>query len=91
MVNVKNNFRNKYNQDLKCSLCELEVCDQGHLFRCDKLREVWKDFQGKYDDLFCQDLNKLLAVGKTATKLVLTRDILLEPEDWLHVKSIFDV
>ena len=81
MVNVKNNFRNKYNQDLKCSLCELEVCDQSHLFRCDKLREAWEDFQEKYDDLFCQDLNKLLAVGKTATKLVLTRDILLEPED----------
>ena len=81
MVNVKNNFRNKYNQDLKCSLCELELCDQSHLFRCNKLREVWEVFPGKYEDLFCQDLNKLLVVGKTAAKLVITRDILLEPED----------
>lgn len=34
MVDVKNNFRNKYNQDLTCSLCKQEMCDQNHMFQC---------------------------------------------------------
>ena len=76
---VKNNFRNKYQENLNCVLCEEEICQQSHLYKCSVIRRVVGQIKGDYEDLFSDDLDKLLEAAKTVKILVETRQILLDP------------
>ena len=79
---LKHNFRNKYaNENLKC---EIRGCEEpklpNHIFTCQPiLREYGKPLNCQYEDIFSEDCDKLLIVGKTIKQLVQIRKLLLEP------------
>ena len=66
MFNVRNNFRNKYRQtDILCPLCKSTEDTQEHLFLCRVIKNSLQiDFSSVYQDIFSEDTDKLLAVGK---------------------------
>ena len=79
---LKHNFRNKYaNENLKC---EISGCEEpelpNHIFTCQPiLREYGKPLNCQYEDIFSEDCDKILTVGKTIKYLVQIRKRLLEP------------
>ena len=79
---LKHNFRNKYaNENLKCEIsgCE-EPESPNHIFTCQPiLREYGKPLNCQYEDIFSEDCDKILTVGKTIKYLVQIRKRLLEP------------
>ena len=78
--NVRNNFRNQYqNQNINCSLCEVELDEHSHIFNCDVIRKVTGNLTSQYEDLFSQDIDKLYEAAKTAKMLDETRKLLLDP------------
>ena len=66
MIDLKGNFRHKYNDDINCMSClrpEPEV--QSHLFTCDVLSTLDIQQSGNtvtYTDLFSDDLEKQIQV-----------------------------
>ena len=76
---VKNNFRNHYKEDLLCTLCEDEICQQSHIFQCEVIRRVVGQVKAQYEDLFSDDIDKLFEAAKTLKQLVEIREILLDP------------
>ena len=79
---VKNNFRNNYkNTNINCPLCDLTEDTQDHLFTCFKIRyEISETIEHNHADIYSDDVETLLGVGKTLKKLVDARDKLLNPE-----------
>ena len=79
---MKNNFRNKYaNTNLECQIrgCNEQEMED-HIFSCQiLLKEYDKPLTCKYEDIFTEDLDKLLKVGKTIRELVKLRELLVEP------------
>ena len=79
---MKHNFRKKYeNESLECKIrgCA-EPETQSHIFTCQiLLSEYGYKLECDYEDIYSEDLNKLLTVGKTIKKLVEVRKLLLEP------------
>ena len=78
MVNVGANFKAGNSRPL-CPLCKVDYDSQNHLLVCPKLNENNSMCQNisRYDDLFCENLSKKIAVVriisekfKTRTKLI---------------------
>ena len=79
---MKHNFRNKYsNENLECQIIGCSDPEMpGHIFTCQVLlKEYGKTLLCQYDDIFSEDMDKLLEVGKTLKELVNIRKLLLEP------------
>ena len=77
MFNVKNNFRNNYRQtDILCPLCKSADDTQEHLFQCKVVEKSLLDgsVSSVYNDIFSEDVDKLLAVGKDLKVLTELRD-----------------
>ena len=56
-INVKANFRSKYQDNLLCPLCLLDIDDQKHILKCDVLNRKFKSKEilngnTKYEDIF---------------------------------------
>ena len=86
MFMVKNNFRNNYrNSDITCPVCLGADDTQEHLFNCEKVMQIYENDNdqndGKYEDIFCKDNDKLHVVSKKLKKLVEIRETLLNPEN----------
>ena len=67
MFNVKNNFRNKYRQtNILCPLCKSTEDTQEHLFQCRVILNLLQTdrLSSVYQDIFSENTDKLLAVGK---------------------------
>ena len=64
MLDVKENFRNRYfntNTPRNCPLKCTELDTQQHLLRCDKIENegiISHNYQPKYQDLFEEDFEK---------------------------------
>ena len=83
MFNVKNNFRNNYRQtDILCPLCKLTEDTQEHLFQCNVINKALPagSVRSVYLDIFSEDIDKLLAVGKDL-KLITELRVDLEREE----------
>ena len=52
MLEVKNNFKSKYGENLKCSLCENHQEDQEHLLICPEIVSEVDTSQILYNDIF---------------------------------------
>ena len=52
MLEVKNNFKSKYGENLKCSLCENHQEDQEHLLICPEIVSEVDTSQILYKDIF---------------------------------------
>ena len=70
MYPVKVNFKNKVRQqgqNLNCEICKIEKDDQKHLLNCHVLKNLvpeLKDTKVKYDDIFGNNINKMVKAGK---------------------------
>ena len=52
MLEVKNNFKSKYGENLKCPLCENHQEDQEHLLICPEIVSEVDTTQILYNDIF---------------------------------------
>ena len=83
MVNVKNNYRDKYkNNNLHCPLCgetTSEIDSQRHLLLCEKLNAGKPSQDGsQYDYIFSFNLEKMKEVVLEFERALVLRDSLLE-------------
>ena len=75
MFNVRNNFRNNYvAHDTICPVCHKCEDSQEHLFDCEPVTLMVDEHECKYDDIFSDDINKLLKVSKVLKQIVKARE-----------------
>ena len=81
MFPVKNNFKEKFSNDLFCDLCRIEADDQEHLLNCKILKnsnpEIFAQNTVKYSDIFAKTDKQVIA-AKMLFKIAACRDSLLE-------------
>ena len=78
---VKNNFRNNYiNTNITCPLCEKADDTQEHMFECNEIKQLCGELNCTYSDVFTEEDDKLLNVGKTLKRLDKIRNELLDKE-----------
>ena len=78
---VKSNLKNKFKQNLACSLCASATCDQQHLMECVVLKQFVPELIStsvKYSDLFSSSVDKQLAAVKLLDLIHKQRERLLE-------------
>ncbi len=78
MFSVRNNFRNKY-ACVSCPLCGNAEDSQQHLLECEVIR-IYHKTQMKYEDIFCDNNDKLLGAARELKKLVNIRNELTTEE-----------
>ena len=82
MYNVKGNFRNKYLSNNIDMTCVIEGCDeietQDHIMSCRPVLQIYGNLDKKYDNIFSENLDELLEIGKTLLKLIEIRDGLID-------------
>lgn len=77
MVDVKNNFSNKYGTDIACKLCKVQVECQEHLLKCEVLKtKVDVPSHVVYEDIF-NHVDKQLEAVKILKQLLREREIIL--------------
>ena len=76
MYGVRNNFRNMYSSIL-CPLCGKAEDSQEHLFECD-IFQNYETISIGYEDLFSDDIEKLIKVTSQLEKLVKVREVILD-------------
>ena len=70
MLDIKNNFRNKY-KDLKCRTCQNEDETQDHVMeKCPNLHINNEDTKVTNIDIFSQDLETLKATSNKIRKIM---------------------
>ena len=83
MIDIKDNFKHKYENDLSCDLCG-EYEDQQHLLECKVLIEncksLYNDSIIKYEDIFSTE-NKQLSAVKLFSEVLQTRQKLLDEQN----------
>ena len=80
MYDVRNNFRNKYiNESLNCKLCEIDLCQQSHIYQCSFIKNEVGPVLTKYEDVFSDNIDKLHEAAKMTKVLIEKRKILLDP------------
>ena len=87
MLDVKTNFKNKYN-DLKCPNC-MEEDSQSHLLSCDKIvsqSEIVTEIP-KYENIFGTNLDEILKVTRILSKNFKERNK-LKSQEVNHVNQI---
>ena len=80
---VKNNFRNNYkNTNTLCPLCDEQEDDQGHILKCSKILNVYKqEVKCKIEDIFSNDNGVLYSTICTIKELVDIRISLLNQDE----------
>ena len=76
MFNVRNNFRNNYQQtDTLCPLCRKEEDTQEHMFKCGSIVQtlLHENINVVYEDIFSADTNRLLRAARHLKQLTQTR------------------
>ena len=88
MLDVKENFKNKYS-DSKCPNCT-EEDTQSHLLFCDKLISASSIVQEvpNYSQIFGEDLNEILKVTRIMSENFKERNKLKKSQDVNHVNRI---
>ena len=77
MVDVKNNFSNKYGTDIACRLCKVQVECQEHLLKCEVLKtKVDVPSHVVYEDIF-NHVDKQLEAVKILKQLLREREIII--------------
>ena len=79
MYQVRNNFRNNYQQtNVLCPLCERDEDTQEHLFKCRNIQEALLNDDSQqllvYEDIFSNDTDTLLNVARKLKKIVDVRE-----------------
>ena len=78
---VRNNFRNHYkDQSLICTLCEDDIDQQSHIFKCATIRRSLANIdENQYEDLFSEDIDKIYRAAIQTKQIVELREVLLNP------------
>ena len=85
LVDVKTNFRNKYNNDMHCSLCKVTEESQMHLMECNVIlndshvEEAVKDIS--YKDIFSTNQATQRQVVSTWQKILKVKNTKLKNEE----------
>ena len=75
MINVGHNYGRK----IPCPICKLNIGDtQNHMFNCIIMKisckELYNNIETKYEDIFSQNLQKLLDISKLCESLARKRN-----------------
>ena len=77
MLDVRKNFPSKYNNQIGCRLCLVQVEDQTHIMKCEKLvARVNIPLNVDYEDIF-NSVEKQKQILKVYKELLRVREILL--------------
>ena len=77
MIDVRKNFPSKYNNQIGCRLCMVQVEDQKHILKCEKLvARVKIPVDIEYEDIF-KSVEKQKEILKVFKELLRTRELLL--------------
>ena len=80
MYETKQNFRNKYQPNMNCSLCNVELCSDQHLFNCKVLKKLVPELDSnktvKYEHIF-GSVKEMAAVSELLIKVTEERDEML--------------
>ena len=83
MVDVKDNFKQKYEDNMSCDACG-EYEDQQHLLECkiliENCKSLYDDSTIRYEDLF-STVNTQLSTVKLFTEVLQTRQKLLDEQN----------
>ena len=75
MFNVRNNFRNQYQQtNILCPMCNAHEDSQEHLLQCTFITEKLDEAPCSYEDIFSEDPDVLLHVANVLKKVVKIRE-----------------
>ena len=81
MVDVKNNFKNKYD-DMLCPLCKTEEEDQFHLFNCVRIvnncHDLAENIEVEYEDIFSPVKKKIEKAAQLLMKIWEVREKMLK-------------
>ena len=83
-IDCKDNYKNMYKQDdLLCSLCRMQNCDQKHILECKVLLDIFKTEEMSnhnivYEDIFHEDVSKQKAVTALFKALIELRSKMLQ-------------
>ena len=84
MVNVKNNFKNAYTDNLWCKTCKLFIETQEHILNCSIIKTHMKNkfasHDIQYENIF-GTLDEQENIAKHYTKLLEARQMLFEDSD----------
>ena len=88
MFDVKTNYRNKYQYNMQCRLCDdkSEEESEKHLLKCSKIVQQCTNFDisnAKYEDIFSDDIDKQISIAKIYTFALKTRAKLLNILQWI--------
>ena len=77
MIDVRKNFPSNYNNQIGCRLCMVQVEDQKHILKCEKLvARVKIPVDIEYEDIF-KSVEKQKEILKVFKELLRTRELLL--------------
>lgn len=80
MYPVKSNFKEQYNFNLSCELCNNAICDQRHLLNCKILQHLIPEIKHtsvRYNHLF-GSIEKIIPAIKLFTKITETREEVIQ-------------
>ena len=85
MTECKANFKQKYVNNLKCRLCNLEAEDQQHLLHCVELSKLFQTQsvtmgKVKYEDIFSPNIEQKVATALFKNLFKLREDIIQEKD-----------
>ena len=81
MVDVRDNYKQKYKNDTTCRLCLTQSESQQHILACSEILKdlnIVSDSQIEYDDIFSPDVSRQIAVTKLFESLYNQRCKLLK-------------
>ena len=73
MIEIKNNFKSKYGDNLQCSLCENHIEDQENLLTCPEIISEVKTSEIEYRDIY-GNLDKQIAAIKVWKNVLKVRN-----------------
>ena len=80
MLDIKMNYRNKYNPNLTCKICRKDDESLQHIFVCQCYASEVKLLNTDFDHtwIYGENTNKINTVVKEAEKIIKIRERLLE-------------
>ena len=87
MFQVKSNFKNNNMKNMKCPCCNIEVDDQIHLIKCEKLDAAKVD-NSEYFTLFGNNDEKMSKMIQKLEKITKQRNIILEDKNNVHHNQV---
>lgn len=76
MLDVKGNYKNKYEPNLKCELCQEETENQDHIVKCRSYEDIMENLHGKESMKEVMRQNKMQTIAKKIKESMKRREFI---------------